>query len=330
MRKDIDLGELCSTMLTKVPQLNIKDIDNLKKSVTSFNVFLLNELNTMLALLTDITGSLKSIKRACELSNYGDLLSDQHQQVADDLYHVRIPDRWRHLAGGTAPPAGHSLPLWLTDLQNRCAHYERILALGREKMPAYWLGAFFHPRGLLSLLIQDCCRYQTTNARSGGSLESYVFQTELTQRDKDHIRDPPNEGFFVFGLFLWGAIYDKSSGQLIDPTASAVSQQSRSSYPMSAQPSSSTGPSTLPVIHVMCWPRSERPLPPPPDGVPAVTAARAAAAAGLDFYICPVYLSRSSTGSQRCQSILELELPLSGLSASKWLLRGLSATVRPF
>jgi hypothetical protein len=56
---------------------------------------------------------------------------------------------------------------------------------GREKMPAYWLGAFFNPRGLLALMKQDCIR-QFSGDRSG-NFEQFVFQTEVTSRDKDHV-----------------------------------------------------------------------------------------------------------------------------------------------
>ena len=52
-------------------------------------------------------------------------------------------------------------------------------------MPAYWLGAFFNPRGLLALLKQDAYRHHGTDR--SGNIEQYVFQTEITARDKDHV-----------------------------------------------------------------------------------------------------------------------------------------------
>jgi len=55
-------------------------------------------------------------------------------------------------------------------------------------MPAYWLGAFFNPRGLLALMKQDYIR-QYSSDRSG-NFEQFVFQTEVTSRDKDHVSVP--------------------------------------------------------------------------------------------------------------------------------------------
>jgi len=52
-------------------------------------------------------------------------------------------------------------------------------------MPAYWLGAFFNPRGLLALMKQEYIK-QYSNERSG-NFEQFVFQTEVTSRDKDHV-----------------------------------------------------------------------------------------------------------------------------------------------
>ena len=52
-------------------------------------------------------------------------------------------------------------------------------------MPAYWLGAFFYPRGLLALLKQDAYRHH--NQDRSGNIDNFVFQTEITARDKDHV-----------------------------------------------------------------------------------------------------------------------------------------------
>ncbi len=102
-------------------------------------------------------------------------------EAADALFYSRIPQCWLDLAGPTAPPATYPVGTWLVELQNRCQHLERILVLGRDKMPAYWLGAFYNPRALLALIKQDAYVHQAKADRSG-NLDSIVFQTELTSR----------------------------------------------------------------------------------------------------------------------------------------------------
>lgn len=74
---------------------------------------------------------LQTIKNACELNNMGDQLTTTLLEIADDLYHLRIPKHWCWLADNTAPPPNYALGTWLTDLANRVQHFERILVLVR-------------------------------------------------------------------------------------------------------------------------------------------------------------------------------------------------------
>ena len=79
---------------------------------------------------------LQGIKTACEgPEHFGDCLTPRMLDAADDLYHLLIPRHWRHLAGNTAPPANQSLPTWMTDLQNRAQHFEKILVLVSMSLP---------------------------------------------------------------------------------------------------------------------------------------------------------------------------------------------------
>lgn len=48
-------------------------------------------------------------------------------EVAAALSHSRIPSRWLQLAGNSSPPGSWSLSAWLTDLQNRHFHIERVV-----------------------------------------------------------------------------------------------------------------------------------------------------------------------------------------------------------
>ncbi|CAH1799095.1 unnamed protein product [Owenia fusiformis] len=297
MKKEQELWEICHTMIPKVPRAYSKDYvtERIKKigGYSIFNLYIIRELELMYKLLTEIKTTLQAIKAACEVNTLGDQLSPRIVAAADDLYYNRIPKRWCELAGDTAPPLNWGLAVWLQDLQARCQHFERILVSGREKMPAYWLGAFFHPRGLLALLKQEAHRSYARQDRTG-NIEQFVFQTEITSRDKDHLRDPPQEGMFVFGLFMWGCSWEKTTGELQD------------SAPRHAC-------TALPVIHVTCWPQHDKPIIQDP-------------ARALEIYQCPVYQSRIS---QR-EPIMEVDVRHENVASSRWALRGLSATVRPY
>ena len=159
-------------------------------------------------------------------------------EVANALYQSYIPKRWLRLSGDSAPEETYSLASWVNDLAHRVALLEKLFQWGREKTPAYCLGAFTRPEALLALMKQDAFKYY--GSLRAGAVDSLIFHTELTARDKDHLRDPPQEGMFVFGLHLWGCGWDKASNELFDTTTRRY-------------------PAELPVIHVTCIPASEKP-----------------------------------------------------------------------
>lgn len=72
---------------------------------------------------------LQAIKVATESNALGDQMSDHTLSVADDLFHLRIPQLWCDMSGFSAPPLTWGLGQWLAELQSRCHHFERILSL---------------------------------------------------------------------------------------------------------------------------------------------------------------------------------------------------------
>ncbi|XP_059166583.1 dynein axonemal heavy chain 8-like [Physella acuta] len=296
LRKDMELWEICHTMLQKVPKAYNKEyiIEKVKKvgGFTTFNNFIMKEIEIMYKLLNEIRSSLQTIKNASESDVLGDQMSQYTLEVADDIYHLRIPEAWCRMSGYSAPPLTYGMGQWLVELQNRCYHFEKILSLGRDKMPAYWLGAFFNPRGLLSLMKQDSIRNFGNDKL--GNFELFTFQTEVTSRDKDHLRDPPQEGMFVWGIYLWGCAWEKTTGELQDlPPRS--------------------GCAALPVVHITCWPINDKPA--------LLDSTRAS-----ETYQCPVYHSRLT----RQEVVLEMDVRREGVPSSRWALRGLAATIRPY
>ncbi len=111
------------------------------------------------------------------------------------------------------------------------------------------------------------------------------------------IRDPPKEGMFIYGLYLWGCHWDKGSGELID-----ASVRMKEGY------------MPLPVIFLTCWPESEKPI--------LNDSPKAA-----DLYKCPVYLNHRERNNG---SILELDMYHTGVQPQKWAMRGVCATLKPY
>uniref|UniRef100_A0A8W8JG58 Dynein heavy chain C-terminal domain-containing protein n=1 Tax=Magallana gigas TaxID=29159 RepID=A0A8W8JG58_MAGGI len=99
-------------------------------------------------------------------------------------------------------------------------------------MPAYLVGAFFNPRGLLALLKQEAIK----------NYMQFTFQTDTTFRDFRHVHllQPPPEGVYIHGIHLWGCSIEKTTNEFHD-------QASRQGYV------------PLPVLHLQCYPVNEKP-----------------------------------------------------------------------
>lgn len=54
-------------------------------------------------------------------------MSERLIDIADDLFHHRIPSVWAGLCGDSAPPPNWTLAQWMSDLSHRCQHLERII-----------------------------------------------------------------------------------------------------------------------------------------------------------------------------------------------------------
>ncbi|XP_068697910.1 dynein axonemal heavy chain 8-like [Montipora foliosa] len=294
-RKEVDLNEVCTAMLAKIPKVWSKEsvYERMKKAggATPFNLFVVAEMECMHRLLAAVRETLLAIKAATEENLCGDRVSEELLDAADDLYHLRIPGKWSKLGGDSSPPPTWSLAAWFSDLGNRFSHIDRIIVQGRDKVPAYWLGAFFNPRRFLSIIKQEAVR----NAEGkSSSTEPFVFQTEITGRDKDHLREPPLDGMFVYGIYLWGCAWEKTTGDLLD-----------------APPKS--GPTPLPVVHIVALPQIEKASINDP--------VRAAVS-----YSCPCYSSRICMR----EPVMLIDVDNKDVPSTRWPLRGLSSTLRPF
>ncbi|XP_066569884.1 dynein axonemal heavy chain 8 [Amia ocellicauda] len=294
--KDQEVWEICYNILAKLPKGWSKDFINerLKKigGNTLFNMFMRKELNHLMEVLSEVKRNLQAIRNSTEcLLTLGDSLTVTELSVARDLSQQRVPSHWSSLAGMGSPPELWTAATWIRDLQQRTSHFEKILQLGQEKMPTYWLSAFKNPRGLLGVFRQQSVR---KHAEQSSFTEPMEFHTMITQRDKDHIRDPPQEGMFVYGIHVWGVSWHKTEAELLD-----------------APPRH--GPVCLPVIHLQCLPRSEK-------------ASLTESMRSFDSYQCPVY--SSFTGAR--EPVLHLDIHKDNIPASRWALRGMKATLQPF
>ena len=56
-----------------------------------------------------------------------------------------------------------------------------------------------------------------TRAHKGWALDTVILHNDVTRYAKDDIAQPPQEGVYVYGLYLEGAGWDRRGSKLVEP-----------------------------------------------------------------------------------------------------------------
>lgn len=60
-------------------------------------------------------------------------------------------------------------------------------------------------------------RQEITRNHTGWALDNVVLHNDITKMTKEDVLTPPDEGVYIYGLFLDGAGWDKRNMKLIEP-----------------------------------------------------------------------------------------------------------------
>lgn len=72
---------------------------------------------------------------------------------------------------------------------------------------------FFNPQGFVTAM-----RQEVTRAHKGWALDTVVVHNDVTRMSMDDVTASPQEGVYVFGLFLDGAAWDRKNSRLTEST----------------------------------------------------------------------------------------------------------------
>ncbi|CAF1032650.1 unnamed protein product [Adineta ricciae] len=320
-KKNQGLEECCASILaTKLPKVLTKDqiLDRARRNgsplTSPFNVWIIREAELITDLVNLIRTHVQSIKTACDLSQLGVHWSQELADVAHALYYQRIPDVWCDAIGLSAPPPIWGLTNFFVDLNMRAEHIEKLLTKGREKHPAFNISAFFNASALFGIYKQEIAH--SLNISDDSNNSSLMFQCELTPRDREHIREAPKDGLFIYGLYLWGCSGDKN---IVEHGISDAPTRNRE------------GCSLMPVIHLTCVPTEKAaPVVAQPQTLTDTTGPNRPTT--TDTYSCPIFPKRCME-RRNTEVICELELwkktTVIG-QASRWAWRGICMTVKPY
>lgn len=136
-----------------------------------------------------------------------DLLQD-----LSSIFDARVPTRWTNDASGAEiswlmPNLGG----WFTGLLDRQLMLNTWLENGRGVMKSYWLTGFTNAQGFLTGMRQEVTRQ---HKKDQWALDDVISHTEILPFDQERIRDVPEEGQNIHGLFMEGARWNRQEARL--------------------------------------------------------------------------------------------------------------------
>ncbi|EDL24804.1 mCG3819, partial [Mus musculus] len=240
----------------------------------SMNTVLVQEViryNKLLEVITQtLSDMLKAIKGLVVMSLELELMSIS-------LYNNTVPELWKSKAYPSLKP----LASWIMDLLLRLDFMHSWINDGIP--PVFWISGFFFPQAFLTGTLQNFARKFVI------SIDTITFDFKVLPEASSEIKERPQTGCYIHGLFLEGARWDSMNFQLAE-----------------------SRPKELYTEMAVIWllPEANRKV------------------QNQDFYLCPIYktLTRAGTLSTTGHStnyVIAVEIP-SNQPQRHWIKRGVA------
>jgi len=173
------------------------------------NIFLFQELQRLQIIIKIVRTNLKSVSMAVDGTV---VMTMELLQDLNAIFDTRVPTCWYLDASGAEiswlmPNIGG----WFTGLMDRANLLNTWLENGRQVMKAYWLTGFTNSQGFLTGMRQEVTRQ---HKKDQWALDDVISHTEVLPYDLERVREPPEEGQNVHGLFMEGARWQRSEAKL--------------------------------------------------------------------------------------------------------------------
>jgi dynein heavy chain len=271
------VDETCKGILERIPSPVALDLVMKKYPVKyeeSMNTVLVQEVIRYNKLLTVVRATLRDLQKALKGLV---VMSQELETMANSLYNNAVPQLW----ASKAYPSLKPLASWVTDLVSRMAFIQTWIDSGIP--PAFWISGFFFPQAFLTGTLQNYARKAVI------SIDTISFDFLVMKQPVDELKERPENGCYIYGLYLEGARWDADTAVLAESKAKELYTE-------------------MPVIQLV--PMANRKQ--PEDGM----------------YVCPVYktLTRAGTLSTTGHStnyVIAVEVP-SDKPQHHWIKRGVA------
>lgn len=150
-------------------------------------------------MLIIISASLKELAKALKGLV---VMSSSLEKVANSLYNNQVPEIW----AARSYPSLKPLSAWVLDLQERLKFIETWSREGPPKV--FWISGFFFPQAFLTGTFQNYARKHKI------PVDALTFTYQIVNLKEEDIKNPPDDGCYIKGLFLEGARWNSETSML--------------------------------------------------------------------------------------------------------------------
>jgi len=172
------------------------------------NIFLFQEIERLQAVIKKVRFMLTQLILAIK----GEVvMSNDLADALTAMFEAKVPQTWVFtIAGDEFSWILPTLGLWVTSLLAR--DDQNRTWMNHSRPTAFWMSGFFNPQGMLTAMKQEVTR---KHKKEQWALDDVVYHTEVTGMvSKENVRGAPEEGLYVYGLFLDGSAWSKHDGIL--------------------------------------------------------------------------------------------------------------------
>ena len=214
--------EICEDYLSKMPPDFVEEI--FRAQITKLkgppgvadkgfgaplNIFLFQELQRLQNIILIVRTNLQALIMAIDGTV---VMTPELLQDLNSVFDAKVPGRWTHDPSGAEiswlmPNIGS----WFTGLLDRQILLHTFLEHGRGHMKAYWMTGFTNAQGFLTAVRQEVTRQ---HKKDQWALDDVVNHTDILLYDVERVKDVPEEGQNIHGLFMEGARWNRQDGRI--------------------------------------------------------------------------------------------------------------------
>eukprot|EP00928_Gymnodinium_smaydae_P031101 TRINITY_DN22944_c0_g4_i1.p1 TRINITY_DN22944_c0_g4~~TRINITY_DN22944_c0_g4_i1.p1 ORF type:complete len:1938 (-),score=445.97 TRINITY_DN22944_c0_g4_i1:215-5482(-) len=173
------------------------------------NIFLFQELQRLQNIIKIVRTNLKNIAMAIDgtVVMTVELMAD-----LGSIFDARVPKSWCYdPSGAEISWLMPNLGGWFTGLLDRQIMLNTWLENSRSVMKSYWLTGFTNAQGFLTGMRQEVTRQ---HKKDQWALDDVISHTEVLAFDHERVKDVPDEGQNIHGLFMEGARWNRQESKL--------------------------------------------------------------------------------------------------------------------